>query len=350
LIESILVSRSIRRAVRFGDYVRRPRARLHDASGHKEWFHFCIAADDVHALVNFSVVDDLRGGAAPGAETARVTCIVRTATGWEGDIEEVSSARIFAGRVAADFGASSMRYDGSDFHLRVRLKKRPVAMDLVLRPATIPCQLNNIALGDGPPLHWFLLPHLRATGHVTAGETTYSVQDAPSYHDHNWGYFHWGGDFAWVWGYAHACDASSPWVIALDRLTNRARTIDVRRGLILWKGPRQHRLFGSRDLTVEYEGFMRPETVFKLPRPMALLDPGLASDVPKVVRGAASGLGDSLEFEFSSERVCQILTPNDADLGTTVISEVSGQIRLSGHVHGERVELHGPAMFEFLGG
>ena len=171
----------------------------------------------------------------------------------------------------------------------------------------------------------------------------------PAYHDHNWGYFCWGRDFAWMWGYAHERAASSPWTFVFDRLTNRAKTIDWGRGIVLWKGARQQRLFGARSIVFREEGFFRPKSRFQVPRALALsLRRG---DRPACDRisGAARSQGDALDFEFRGEHLCRILVPNDDDHGLTSISEVSGELTFAGSIAGETLEGRARAVFELLG-
>src|SRR2546425_760558 len=73
-------------AVARHDYTRRSPFALGGRGRHKEWHHFCILGDEVELLVNFSLSDDVRPEATPGAELARLTLLVRGAE-WDGDVE-----------------------------------------------------------------------------------------------------------------------------------------------------------------------------------------------------------------------------------------------------------------------
>lgn len=340
----------VQRAIERGDYVRRPAARLSDHSGHKEWFHFCVSTRDMDVLVNFSIMDDSCSEGTERAESARLTCAVRT-DGWDGDIDTFESHEVTArpGRIDVRLGESRVEYVNGTYRVVARMRRRPIDIELTLYPFTIPSQVNNILLGDGPPLQWFLVPRLAAFGEVRLGDERIEVTGAPGYHDHNWGYFRWGQDFSWIWGYGHGQSLGSPWTIAFDRLMDRARSTDIERGLLLWKGKNRHRLFRGSELRVTESGFLRSNDVLRLPRVMALVRPAAAVDVPATLHGRAEGRGDVLEFLFSGRHVCQLIAPNDDDLSATVISEVSGDLRLSGMVRGERIEMDGRAMFEFLG-
>ena len=69
---------------------------------------------------------------------------------------------------------------------------RPFRFDLTLErvPGAGPAYLLDNARG---PLDWEIgywmtwLPHAKARGTVTIGDTTYTIEDANAYHDHNWG-------------------------------------------------------------------------------------------------------------------------------------------------------------------
>src|SRR5262245_39438343 len=170
---SLSVDRTIRRTIEWGDYWRRPTHRLENRRDHKEWLHFCISDRDLDVIINFSIVDD---GSETGheVETARVLCAVRT-DGWDGDVDLIAPDAVDAraGRLWARFGASSVRFDGSVYEVHVRLARRPIEVDLTLRPVAIPSQINDIALSDGPPVHWFLAPRLIATGQVRVDGRTF---------------------------------------------------------------------------------------------------------------------------------------------------------------------------------
>ena len=80
-------------AVRALDYLRRSPFTAGGDGSHKEWLHFVVHAGDVEALINFSLVDDVRAGAARGAELARLVVLVK-AGAWSGDIELFDAADV----------------------------------------------------------------------------------------------------------------------------------------------------------------------------------------------------------------------------------------------------------------
>ena len=338
-----VAERTIARGVAAAGFVRRHRPLSRRA---KEWLHFCVAGDTVSAFVNFSLSCEPRS-----PEVARLTCAVHDGA-WDGEVVTFGerAVRVSPGRLDLAFGDSSvgLRADGQ-IELRVEIPRRLIRIQLTLRPGCLPLVVNNVHAGGDSLLHWFLLPRVFASGEIRCGERIHRIESAPAYHDHNWGNFGWGSDFAWVWGYAHPSSPAVPWSFTFDRFMNRARTADRALALLLWKGARQHRTFRDRELAVDCVGMLRKKPSLQLPRPMALLRPERASDVPERLRVRAESLGDTVELEISCRSFCQILIPNDVDLGVTVLNEVTCVAELEGKVGGERVSLSGHGMLELLG-
>jgi hypothetical protein len=343
-------ARVIREALLRADYLRRSPFSVGGLGGHKEWLHFCVYGPRVDVLANFSLCDDVRAGAVPGTEFARVTVLVREET-WDGDVDLYANEEVIVhgGRIEAAFGPNEVTFRDGEYHLSVNLRERPISMDLRLRPVTIPSLANNIQLDPGPPINWVVVPRLLATGVVTIAGRRHELCEAPAYHDHNWGHFAWGRDFAWEWGFGLPHGPEVPWSMVFVRLSDRAHTRALMQAVFLWRGMRQHRVFRAHDVEVRHEGYLRPERVLKLPRPMALIAPDVLPDVPRRLFMRAEGDGDRLECVFEARDGAQVILPNDQDLGVTIINEVSGTVRVSGEVRGEAVTMEGRAIFEFLG-
>lgn len=330
-------------------YLRRSTSLLPGARGFKEWLHFAVHAPGLDMLVNFSIVDDIRARAPLGAEIGRVICMVRD-TRWDGDLDQYSAqdVSIRSGHFDARFGQCSATYANGKIRLRGALRRRPIAFDLELTPLVVPTPAFNIQLNHCPPIHWLVVPKLSAAGRVEIDGRRHHLDNAVAYHDHNWGGFPWGGDFAWEWGAGAPLADESPWTLVFVRLTDRGHLSDLTQSVFLWKGAHQHRLFRGNELRIRHEGLLRPTRVFKLPHVMAQVSPGTATDIPERLLIAASGNGDDIQCSFRCEDVGQVIIPNDRDLGVTIINEVSGALEVSGRVHGEPVAMACPAIFEFL--
>lgn len=330
-------------------FLRGSPARVTGGRGHKEWLHFCVHSADVDLLANFSVVDDISTKATPGRELARIVCLARERQ-WLGDLDAYPAHRVRSkpGALALVFGENRAVFRDGGFDLRVRMQRLELELDLRLDPITLPSLANNIYVDDCPPIHWIVMPRLEATGRVRIGSRIHELRRATAYHDHNWGSFRWGKNFAWEWGYAASSQRESPWSVVFVRLCDRPHLTDLMRVMMLWKGSRQLRLFHSEEVRVRHEGLLRPRRVFKLPRVMGLVSPGEATDVPKRFIASARRGADRLELEFETLDLAQVIIPNDDDLGVTVINEVSGRVSVSGKIDGQSVEIDGSSIFEFL--
>jgi hypothetical protein len=364
MLDALPSERVIRRAIEDGGYLRGSGVRLGDAPGHKEWLHFCVSADGIELLLNFSIVDEACATLADPRETARLTCLLHAGGAWSGDMirfspEEVSVRRGF---LSLQFGKSSVHFANGVFYVRAVLEAQGITAELLLTPLTIPTPANNIAVDDGPAMHWLAVPRLRVDGWVQTATKKYSLNGARGYHDHNWGCFRWGRNFSWQWGYALPKDDACPFSFVFLRLSDRARTCTLMQALFMWRGPRQHRVFRDAGLHVLGQGLLGqglparglpvrglPDAQpFKIPKLMGLLVPGSATDVPARLVLSGNSRGDELELVFSFEDVAQIITPNDDDLGCTVINEVRGSYQCAGRVRGETIASEGRGVVEFL--
>ncbi|MDI1443539.1 hypothetical protein [Polyangium sp. 6x1] len=324
------------------DAFRFPYAARVDRVAHKEWLHFCVHGPGVDAIVNFSVT-----GSSEGAARAQVTALVREEQ-WDGDVEAYAEEDVVfrRDRLGATFGKNRLELSGERYEIAVTLAERPISMSLSLRPTTLPLSKRQFALGSAGSLHWLLVPRLVAAGTIVVSGRTHRFEGAPAYHDHNWGRFAWGGDFAWEWGYGLPASAGAPWSVVFSRLADRGHHEMRTQALLLWRGAKLHRVLASRDIVVQQEGYLRPRRVLKVPRVMALLAPETATDVPRRIDIHAAAEGDELHLRFEAEEVAQIILPNDHDLGITIINEIRGFLRLNGVVRGERVFMEGHAIFE----
>jgi hypothetical protein len=315
----------------------------------KEWYHFCILADGLDLLVNLSVCGDLRPSAIPGSRVARVILLARE-RGWHGDIETVDqrAVHLVPGEVGMELGQNRMSFRDGAFALTAALQGQPLAVDLRLEPRTYPLGLSReVAVGRGS-IGWFAIPRLAATGQVVIGDRVHRLKEAPAYHDHNWGRWLWGQDFAWEWGFVHAAAGAENWCVIFDRTLNHARTSVLESTLALWRDEKLVKVFSRHEVSVRPLGYRHPDSLFRVPRPLALGVPELGRDVPQRFELTASWGGDRIACLIDTAYEAQILVPNEADLETTIITEVIGQVRMEGEIRGHRIDTAGRGVFEFL--
>ncbi|HZR80793.1 MAG TPA: hypothetical protein VFD92_06830 [Candidatus Binatia bacterium] len=348
-------------AIAMTDFLRRSPSSIGGQAGHKEWQHFAILARDVDLLVNFSLCDDVRPGAEPGAETPRIVVLVRergaasgrggvAACGWDGDVESFRrrDAIVRGGALDLDLAHNRLRFDDA-FHVDVALGDRPIRIALRLRPLTMPAFVPGIPMLDGPPLSWVVVPRLEVTGTLAIGDRDYALDGAPAYHDHNWGHFLWGHDVAWEWGFVLPDDAAVPWCVTFVRLTNRARTLALAHKVLVWRGADLVRVFREGEVRAETAlGYLRRPSLFKIPRALALTAPGSLADVPAWMETRAVADADRLECRSEPFDVAQVLIPSETELGVTIFNEVAARTHVRGRIAGEAVEFSGRSIMEFI--
>lgn len=332
------------------DYFRRSPSRLAGRADHKEWQHFLVHTEEVHLLVNFSLIDDVWARTQRSAETARLIVLARLDE-WDGDVDRFDEAEVHVipGAIEARFGESRMRFEGGRYLVSIALRDRPIAAELELLPITLPAVSANQPLSRDRSLSWMFVPRLIARGTIRVAGHTEHIEAAPAYHDHNWGHFLWGDDFSWEWGSALPWDPASEWSIVHVRMSDRGRSVARYQGLFLWRGAEPFRVFRDEEIRVSHAGTFELSRPRKIPRVMAMLAPGTASDVPRRLEITARGEGDELHVIFEPADVAQVVMPSERDLdGVTVLNEVSGRVRMEGRVRGVRVEMEGPSVFEFI--
>lgn len=339
--------RAIARSLSASGFLRRSPWRDGGIAGHREWLHFTVRDGELQLVINVSIVDDLRPAAEPHRERVRVLVLVHDGDRWHGDLDEIAEADcdVRGGQLHVRAGATSISLQSGVIHVRGGMRRKPIRFDLVLSPCTFPSLATNVTLRGSAPINWLVVPHLTAAGTITLDERVVTLRDAPAYHDHNWGHFS-HRDFAWQWGHASGAGAYN---VVLARLLDGAHANVFMQSLLVWRGPRQARVFRGDELTVVPEGFLRPDRPFTVPAIGALLVGSRASEVPQRLHIHAAADGDELHAVFEARHVARVTVPHDHDLGTTIIHEVIGQLQLRGQLLDERVDVEVPAMFELLG-
>jgi hypothetical protein len=245
-------------------------------------------------------------------------------------------------------GQNFAEFRDGRFELVVGLQSQPWVAELRFEPLTVPLAVSReVPVGRGS-LGWFALPRLAATGRIVVGSEVFTLRAAPAYHDHNWGRWLWGDNFCWEWGFAHFNSGGSTWSVLFDRTLNRARTHVIESTLALWCDTDLVRVFSRNEITVLPLIYDTPGALVRVPRPLALAVPQLGRDVPRKFQVSSVSGSDRLSFLLTTEHEAQVLIPNETDLETTIITEVTGALSLEGRVGGQPVAGSGRALFEFL--
>lgn len=322
--------------------------------GYKEWHHFIVYAPGLRLLVNFNLTEPRYAEgvlpAGPTPLTGRLIVIAER-SGWHGDLERFSPAEVTVvpGGLSARFGQNAMWFEDGAYHLQVQLQHQAVSCCLKLKPVTEPVLSNHIQLAPERELSWLILPRLEVDGRVTLGGRDVQLRRALGYHDHNWGRFSWGDDFAWEWGSLVPSRADSPWTAVYVRMANRGRSSVGTQGLFIWDRARHCRFFRDRDLQVTLEGRKSMPVVHKIPRLMGLLAPGTCTDVPQRIVAFAQSGADQVLMTFNTRNVSQVVIPNETTTDSvTLLNEATGSADLAGTIGGRAVEMEGSGVFEFI--
>ena len=321
--------------------------------GYKEWLHFAVRCGDLDLLLNYSLVDDVRPEATPGAERARTIAIARVDGRWTGGLDEEApeAVRALGGQLAMTLGPNRVWLEGGQLHLRAHVRDADLSAALRMRPVTTPLAMVNGRFPDGTVCNWSTCPRLVVDGVVRVGSVERTLCNAVGYHDHNWGDFRWGGDFAWEWAYAHSDDPDDPWTVVYARLLDRARHRALVQGLWIWRDGQPVRGYRGLDLEVVSSGHLGARHIPRFPAITGLLRTGRLSDVPTTLEVRATGFGDTLRVVFASEDVSQVVIPSDDDpMGLTVINEVCGTATITGRCVGRTIDFEAHAMAEFVRG
>jgi hypothetical protein len=320
---------------------------------HKEWQHFSLLdqLNGLHAIFNLNLAGT--GGRESNAGAARVLTAIREQDrGWHGDIDTIPGGELGLERHCIDMrmGSTVLSFDGTAYHLRVANRRGTIEGELAFRPLAAPLMMrNNTPVGRGH-INWLVVPRLTVDGRLRIEDRAYQVEGSQGYHDHNWGSWSWGDDFAWEWGFAigEATDSESSRALVFDRTTDRSRLAVKELTMALWEDDALSRVFSRREISVRAEGFLRCGRLLKLPRIMALIEPQRTHDIPEVFHMNARADSDHLEAEFRAEHAMQVVVPNDVDLQNTIINEVIGRFTAHGRVKGQPVTFSGLSFFEFL--
>ena len=336
------------RAIHIADRFRgSPRDHL---ASYKEWLHFCVLTPELHVVINFSLCAEPAAGSGPAGLTARIL-LMACVHSWEGGFVEIPIEHVQTrpGSVDLQMGAHRVAFTAAGFQVRAALAEPKLAVELQLRPISVPVISGTTRVGTGL-LRWVAVPRLLARGIVRIGEKSYPLRDAPAYHDHNFGSWRWGENLGWRWGFALPTDPAIPWSVIFSEIGDEAHHRVRDCGAQLYHRPALVRSFQNRELHIDDRGQLPRERTRKLPRVMNLLADDIGPDLPERLTIRAEQQEDHLACEFRAQQAAQIFIPSEVGLGWTVINEVSAAVTVSGQLDGETFAFSGLGMFEYVHG
>jgi hypothetical protein len=316
---------------------------IRPSSGFKEWQHFALFAPGMDLIVNFSI--DER---ADSKRTARVIVLAKT-DHWHGALD-TADAEISRDARRASFGAASLDIRNGVYRVSVDWPQHGIGIAATLRPVTVPLYATHRPTADGGRLYWALVARLTTEGTATLGRRTYALINTLAYHDHNWGTFSWGSDFAWEWGAFLPDSPACPYSCVFSRVTNRARTLVQSQHLFVWKDTRNVLAADDDDVVKEeYAGQLLETHPFRLPAEMALTDGRRDAGLPTGIEIRGSAGPDMMTIAFQCDSSSRILIPSERDpFGTIAINELVGDVIASGNLSNEALSWRGRGIFELL--
>lgn len=333
------------------DFWRWPAGVAVEGARFQEWQHFVVFGKGVDLIVNFSV--RLRpGGASTHPDEARVVVLGRTDRWW-GFITEADPREVVA---TADgrrlrMARGEVLHEAHGYRVKVTSPEHGVAIDLVLRAASLPMVVRRSEITPGRRLDWVVVPRLSVEGTIEAGGTSHTFDGAVAYHDHNWGCFDWGDDYTWEWGVLLTEGDGPPLSVLYSAGMNRARTRLHYEYAVVWQGAGTVLSASGPDVSTRWSDRHTVPAALRLPAVMSLLRPRRDRDLPGAVTIEARNGDDRVEARFTLESSAELIIPSDGDpLGSMGLHECVGPVTVAARLDGQRVRQRGRGVFEFVRG
>jgi hypothetical protein len=316
------------------------------APAYKDWFHLNFADPETGTIGLLNV--SLHGSPwDPRSRAMGLVLVHSPKSGWQSHVEIMaySGANLSESAIALhDIALAVDRPRGTihasslgasnRFHARLRAEAASQPIDFE----------QEMPLGSGW-ISWYLVSNLHLNGEWTFHGRRTLLKNAPAYHDHNWGRWHWGDDFGWEWGcfLKGASDLS----IVFARTTDRAHRS--------WEEPyliaevnSTRRCFLPENIEVEFEGRFDSQ-LHRIPGAMATLHQEMAEPrLPAGVTIHAQQGADELAISFAARAGAQFIAADPALRGYSFIHEMVGEYRVSGTLRGAHLDDHGSAVFEYV--
>lgn len=320
---------------------------------YKEWYHFNIFDPDqgLDIIFNFSLAGDVnRAGAA---KTDVIALCHRADCGWSGAIDtyDATAAKVATDWLLIELGANRISFSEAAYDVAWRLREEPIVLEVKLMPRSEPLLIWNDTPVGGGSLNWLIVPDLEASGQLTIAGTTKTLTRVGAYHDHNWGYWKWGADFGWDWGFATAPrmapDAQSV-TIVFGRTVNRRGDTIYEQNLAIWSRAELAKFFTRQQIRVAREG-RHSGAIPRMPGAARLVNQGQVLNVPARYRVSARDDPDWLDIEYEIEAALQISVPTDFGFGLVELNETFGTTKVNGRINGTAVKFVARGCFEFMG-
>jgi len=317
--------------------------------GYKDWLHLNFADPEsgTIGLINAS----LHGSPWDERSRAMGTVLVHSPEwGWQSHVEIMaySEANIGPSLIGLRDVALAINNKRGTIHASSLGASNPFHAQLVAEAAAAPLDFEQeTPLGSGW-ISWYLVSSMCLSGEWTIKRNRTVLHNAPAYHDHNWGRWHWGDDFGWEWGCFLPSSASlhSPSAV-FARTSDRNHRLLGKPFLSVDVGPRR-RCFAADNVVVS-SGDDLDLPLHRVPGAMAALHPEMAEPrLPGAVEINAMQGPDRVTISFMARAAAQFVTADPSVRGYGFIHEIIGEYKGWGEVRGVPFENDGYGVFEYV--
>jgi hypothetical protein len=312
---------------------------------YSEWHHFNLNddANGLYGIVNLAMSGDIR---SPEQGRAGVSLAIWDGIRWRGtmNVHPTDQVRFAPGAVDLAIGDNSVQLCDGRYVVRAGLKDGSVSIQAEWRPRSDGVRIENI----GGVVSSFVVPALAVNGMAMIEGRTYALSKATGYHDHNWGYWNWGQDMGWDWGYViqssgARANGSSRRSIVFGQVTDASRA-EARSDMVVmvWTGRRCSHVFLDNAVEMSTRGTLTDVDIPRVPGLMSLLEPNRRS-VPRHVRIEAREADDWIEIDLDVNQAMQFVIPHPSGSTTTTVSELVGRYDVRGSLEDE------PIGFSYVG-
>lgn len=327
------------------DFLRPPTPFDATQSAYKDWLHlnFFDSGQGIAGLVNGSI------HGSPTDPTSRVigAALVHTPSGWAGNVavRGIADAVIGLASVAVDEVAIGIRHADGLVEVSVQQPDSGLVLEGVATPASAPLRIEHrLPFGSGW-ISWSVVPSLLFSGTARVAERTLDLVEAPAYHDHNWGRWHWGDDVGWEWTVLPGGQDGPTLVFA--RTTDR--THSTYGEALLTLDYRDRRLFFTGEsIDVEFEGWFAGR-LRRVPGALAALHSDrVRPRLPERILLRARDGFDEVEVDFRTTGGAQLIAGDPVAPGYGFLHELMGSYALEGRVDGRSFSSKGTGVFEYV--
>lgn len=336
--------------IRLDDALHPPEPNARDLAKYSEWHHFNFKDDgnQLYGIFNLALSGNIHD---PREARAGVSLVIfERSKGWHGTMNSypIQEAHFGAGSVDLQIGGNYVKFRRDRYLVGATLTDRSVTVKASFLPQTAPIRVDNI----GGLVSSFFLPRMAVEGVVAIDGRNYRLERAVGYHDHNWGYWHWGKDLGWDWGFILQSGPQTKRLapprlsIVFGKVTDATRQSTNSKPVLyamVWMEEKFSQVFLDKAVNISYAGELAGANIPRIPGVMTILTPHSPSGIPKQIRITAEDGDDRLAISLDIEGAIQFLIPHPIWKWTTTITELVGEYSVEGQVQGH------PISFSFVG-